>query len=121
LDIGVVNKEFNDTIDNATRTVSFNNGVNFSVAEGSKVYAVAGGVVTLTGTVPYYGKVIIITHDGGYKTVYACLSEVNVSIGDNVKPNHVIARSGSTIDGQILHFELWQSIAPVNPREGLKF
>jgi murein DD-endopeptidase MepM/ murein hydrolase activator NlpD len=121
LDIGVVNKEFNDTIDNATRTVSFNNGVNFSVAEGSKVYAVAGGVVTLTGTVPYYGKVIIITHDGGYKTVYACLSEVNVSIGDNVKPNHVIARSGSTIDGQILHFELWQSIAPVNPREWLKF
>lgn len=121
VDIALVNKEFNDTIDNATKTVSFNNGINFSVAEGSKVYAVANGIVTLTGTVPYYGKVIIITHSSGYKSVYACINEFNVSPGDIIKLNQVIGKSGSTIDGQIFHFELWQNTSAVNPRDWLRF
>lgn len=121
LDVGILSIGFGGIADNSTANISFNNGVNFSIAEGSKVYSVANGVVSLVGTVPFYGKVIIIKHENGYRSVYACLNEVTVSVGDNVKLNQIIGKSGSTLEGQILHFELWQNSTPLNPKEWLKF
>ncbi len=121
IDIGLITTGFGNIADNSTNTVSYNNGVNFSIAAGSKVYAIAGGIVSLTGELPYYGKVIIIKHESGYRSVYATLDEINVTIGDNIKLNQVIGKTGTTIDGQMFHFELWQNAAPVNPREWLRF
>jgi murein hydrolase activator len=121
VDVGLITTGFGNIADNSTNTVWYNNGVNFSIASGSKVYAIAGGVVSLTGELPYYGKVIIIKHENGYRSVYSTLDEVNVSVGDNIKLNQVIGKTGSTIDGQMFHFELWQNSTPVNPREWLRF
>lgn len=121
VDIGLISSGFGNNVNNSTNTISFNNGVDFSIAEGSKVYAVADGVVTLAGNAPYYGKVIIIKHENGYRSVYASLKETNVSIGDNVKLNQIIGKSGTTIDSQMLHFELWQNSSPLNPKEWLRF
>lgn len=121
VDVGIISAGFGNAADNSTNTVWYNNGVNFSIAAGSKVYAIASGTVSLTGEVPYYGKVIIIKHDNGFRTVYACMSEISLNIGDEVKLNQVIGKSGITLDGQILHFELWQNSTPVNPREWLRF
>lgn len=121
VDIGIVSLGFGGIADNSTGNISFNNGVNFSVAEGSKVYSIGNGVISLVGTVPFYGKVIIIKHDNGYRSLYACLNEVNVTAGDIVKLNQIIGKSGSTLEGQILHFELWQNSTPLNPREWLRY
>jgi murein DD-endopeptidase MepM/ murein hydrolase activator NlpD len=81
---------------------------------------VGSGTVSLIGDIPYYGKVIIITHDNNIRTIYACLNEVNVNTGDKVKTNQVIAKSGSNLEGQILHFEIWKDKTPMNPREWIK-
>ncbi len=121
VDIAAVSSEFGESINNSTGTKSFNAGMDFSVVKDSKVYAAANGVVSLVGEVPYYGKVIIINHGNGYRTVYSVLSEVNVNAGDKVRLNQVIGKSGETIDGQILHFEIWQNTTPLNPRQWLKF
>ncbi|MBE2218370.1 MAG: peptidoglycan DD-metalloendopeptidase family protein [Ignavibacteria bacterium] len=121
IDIGLITTNFGNISDGKTLAISFNNGVDFSIARGSKVYSVAAGEVTLITELPYYGKTIIISHENGYKSVYSTLSEVNVVVGDIVKLNQVIARSGETLDGQAMHFELWQNAAPVNPREWLRF
>lgn len=121
LDVGLIIYNFGNNVNNASNTISFNNGIDFSVAKGSKVYAVAGGEVSLIGEVPYYGKVIIIKHENGYRTVYADLSEVNIRVGDNVKLNQLIGKTGETIDGQSFHFELWQNGTPLNPSEWLRF
>lgn len=121
VDLGLISTNWGNISDNKTLAISMNNGVDFSIARGSKVFAVASGVVTLIGETPFYGKVIIITHENGFKTVYSSLSEVNVNIGDNIRLNQVIAKTGETLEGQSMHFELWQGSVAVNPREWLRF
>lgn len=121
VDIGLVTVPFGGIADNSTGSLSVNNGIDLSVSRSSKVYSVAEGTVTLTGDLPFYGKVVIITHMNGFRTVYASLSEVNVRIGDPVRLNQVIGKTGETLEGQVFHFELWQNNTPLNPAEWLKF
>ena len=120
LDAGIAAAGFGNYINNATNTISFNNGLDYSVAKGSKVYAVAAGVVTLSGEIPFYGKCIIIKHENGFRTVYASLSETNVNPGDIIKLNQVIGKSGETLNGQVMHFEIWKDLTPLNPNEWLR-
>lgn len=121
VDLGLITTNFGNIQDNKTLAVSINNGVDFSIARGSKVYAIADGTVSITGEIPFYGKVIIITHESGFRSVYASLSEVNVKAGDVIRLNQVIGKTGETLEGQTMHFELWQNSTPVNPREWLRF
>ena len=120
VDFALIQNEFGDYENAATGTKWNNSGIDFSISKGSKVYAVAGGTVSLIGEVPYYGKVIIINHENGYRTVYSSLSEVNVNTGDKVKLNQIIAKTGETLEGQILHFELWLNGTAMNPKEWLR-
>lgn len=120
VDIAIVKNEFGEKVNNATNTRLLNNGIDFNISKGSKVYSISSGTVTLVGEIPYYGKVIIITHDNNIRTVYSCLNEVNVAAGDKVKLNQVIAKSGSNLEGQILHFEIWKDKTPMNPSEWIK-
>jgi septal ring factor EnvC (AmiA/AmiB activator) len=121
VDVALISNSFGENTNGATFAKSFNNGLDFSVSKGSKVYAVASGVVSLVGELPYYGKVVIIKHENGFRTVYAVLSDVKLAPGDNVKLNQLIGKTAETIDGQSLHFELWQNAAPLNPAEWLRF
>jgi murein DD-endopeptidase MepM/ murein hydrolase activator NlpD len=121
VDIALITTNFGNIADGKTLAISFNNGVDLSIARGSKVYSVAAGEVTMITELPYYGKTIIITHENGFRSVYSTLSEVNVAVGDAIKLNQVIAKTGETLDGQGMHFELWQNASPVNPREWLRF
>lgn len=121
VDLGLIRVPFGGIADNSTGNLSINNGIDLSLAYGSKVYSIAEGTVSLTGDLPYYGKVVIITHTNGFRSVYASLSELNVRIGDQVRLNQVIGRSGETLEGQQFHFELWQNNTPLNPSEWLKF
>lgn len=121
VDLGLITTNWGNISDNKTLAISISNGVDFSIAKGSKVYAVAAGTITLIGETPFYGKVIIITHENGFKSVYGSLSEVNVIVGEKIKLNQVIAKTGETLDGQSMHFELWHGTVAVNPREWLRF
>lgn len=121
VDLGLITTNWGNISDNKTLAISISNGVDFSIAKGSKVYAVAAGIITLIGETPFYGKVIIITHENGFKSVYGSLSEVNVIVGEKIKLNQVIAKTGETLDGQSMHFELWHGTVAVNPREWLRF
>lgn len=120
VDAGLMIKPFGGYANSATGAITVNNGIDYSVAIGSKVYAVAGGMVTIVGELPYYGKCIIIKHENGYRTLYACLGETNVAAGDVVKLNQVIGKSGETLDGQMLHFEIWKDVTPLNPGEWIR-
>lgn len=54
-----------------------------------------------------YGKYIIVTHSGGWTTLYAHLNSFNVSEGDKVNTGTNIAKVGSTggSTGPHLHYE----------------
>jgi murein DD-endopeptidase MepM/ murein hydrolase activator NlpD len=86
------------------------------------VMAAADGVVRLAGSDsinPCFGQTIIIDHLNGYSTRYAHLSQIYVSVGQNVSRGQVIAQSGNTgcSSGPHLHFGVyltssWTAIDP---------
>ena len=99
-------------------------GVDICAAAGTPIYASAGGTVTKAGynkagAGTGYGYSIIISHSGGYTTVYAhCLSLV-VHAGQTVKQGQLIGYVGSTgrSSGNHCHFEIRRNgsyIAPQN-------
>ena len=106
----------------------FHTGVDFtgSNVNGKKVVAANAGNVIFTKTtyIPgkSYGKYIIVDHGGGYSTLYAHLSSVNVSVGDYVKKGQSIGNVGSTgwSTGPHLHFEIRVNGKHTNPLPYLK-
>lgn len=70
------------------RSNAFHAGVDIRTqgVEGKEVFAVADGYVSRIGVSPYgYGKVLYITHNDGFTSVYAHLSKFNKKITDFVK------------------------------------
>ena len=94
----------------------FHYGIDLAADIGTDVYAFADGEVFATGTSSTLGKYIILSHDGGYKTLYAHCSEVVVRSG-TVERGEKIAEVGDTGEatGPHLHFELQCGMLYLNP------
>lgn len=92
-------------------------GVDVSVPTGTPVHAMAPGLVEFAGVMRGFGRVVILNHGGGVRSLYAHLSEVQVRTGDEVDGHSVIGLSGSSGDatGPHLHFEVWRYGRPVDP------
>jgi murein DD-endopeptidase MepM/ murein hydrolase activator NlpD len=94
-------------------------GIDITAPEGSSVYAAGSGVVTMAqGGWNYgYGNVIQIDHGNGYVTVYAHLSQINVSACQSVGQGTLIGLSGNTGNsfGSHLHFEIRKGGTNINP------
>ena len=85
---------------------------------GAPVVAAAGGQVILASYGGYgYGYHVIISHGGGFTTLYAHLSDIYVSQGEYVSAGETIGAVGCTgyCTGTHLHFEIRINGAPVNP------
>lgn len=110
-----ISKYYGESKNPETNTVFDNPGIDISASVGSPVIASATGVVSLIHWLPGYGTLIIINHGAGVRTVYANLSTVNVKKDQSVKQGAVIGKTGKTVDGASLHFELWQGSSRLNP------
>ncbi len=97
--------------------VKFHFGTDFAAPEGDPVLAFAGGCVYAAGTSPGYGNYLILTHEGGFASVYAHLSAFEVQEGDMVSQGQTIGRVGQTgqATGPHLHFELLLDDVYLNP------
>jgi murein DD-endopeptidase MepM/ murein hydrolase activator NlpD len=95
-------------------------GVDFAGPLGSKIMAVAGGVVTRAEAVSGYGNLVEINHGSGYVTRYGHNQRLLVRAGDTVNRGTAIALMGSTgrSTGPHVHFEVLVNGLHVNP---LKF
>jgi murein DD-endopeptidase MepM/ murein hydrolase activator NlpD len=99
-------------------TTTVNNGIDIQAAMGTPVRAVARGRVDYTsedyGT---YGQMIILNHGDGYYTLYGHLSEIGVSVGQEVTAGATIGRVGDTgsLKGTVLHFEVREGGAALDP------
>jgi murein DD-endopeptidase MepM/ murein hydrolase activator NlpD len=69
--------------------------------------------------IPGFGNVLIINHYDGYRTVYAHLADVFVAENQRVFEGMEIARSGETVSGSVLHFEIWYEKDKQNPETWL--
>ncbi|HOV30102.1 MAG TPA: M23 family metallopeptidase [Anaerolineaceae bacterium] len=109
----------------SVHTISGNNywsghlAIDIGAGIGSPVYAADSGVVVWAGWMENgYGNVVIIDHNNGYVTVYAHLSVVNVSCGQNIFQGSVLGSAGSTGNstGPHLHFEIRYMGGFINPQ-----
>lgn len=95
----------------------FHYGVDIANAAGTKIRAFAAGTVASVGVSNSYGNYVIISHEGGYATLYAHCKKVNVKTGQTVKMGEKIATMGATgvTTGPHLHFELRLNDSFLNP------
>lgn len=122
VDVGYNSSSFGRRVDPFTGRTAFHEGLDFTAAVGTPIYAAAGGVVTVSEHMPDYGKIIKISHGSGLETRYAHASELLVKAGEVVKKGQVIAKVGSTgrSTGPHLHFEVRRDGAPLDPRKFLQ-
>lgn len=75
---------------------------------GKPILAANSGKVLKAGNNTAYGKYVVIDHGGGYSTLYAHASALNVSAGQTVSRGDIIAYVGKTgyVTGPHLHFEI---------------
>jgi len=93
-------------------------GIDLAGNEGEGVYATDAGVIVYAGWNNYgYGNMILIDHGGGFQSLYAHLSGLNVGCGQSVGQGDVIGAIGNTgnSSGPHLHFEIMTSSYKINP------
>jgi len=100
----------------------FHAGIDIGGPTGTNIVAAESGRVSYAGYMRGYGNVIILSHDGGYSTVYGHNSVNLVKKGQYVKKGSIIGKVGRTgnATGSHLHFEIRLSGKPVNPLSYLK-
>lgn len=86
----------------------FHYGMDIAAESGAEILAFADGVVSAVGTNDSYGNYVIISHDGGYSSLYAHLLDFAVREGTEVKRAELIGYVGQSgaATAAHLHFEL---------------
>ncbi len=100
------------------KTMQQHDGIDYSVPEGTAVFATADGVISKIHTSgATNGLSVVIDHGNGYKTSYAYLSAAHVKVGQKVSRGDVIALSGNTglSYAPHLHYEVIKNGKPVEP------
>lgn len=93
------------------------NGLDFGVVVGTPVETTMDGKVVYAGwNNQGYGNLVIV-ENGDYKTYYAHLSSIPVSVGDTVTAGSTIGLSGNTGNstGPHLHYEIRRNNVPIDP------
>ena len=106
---GKIIGKFGEHKNNVLNTVTLNYGIDIEAKEDKNIRCVAEGIVSAIDWLPGYGSVIIVSHNEDYRTVYGHLEEIFVQEGDKVKTGTVLAKIGESVDGKVLHFEIWKA------------
>jgi murein DD-endopeptidase MepM/ murein hydrolase activator NlpD len=103
------------------RGYEFHNGLDFPGPIGTPIQATAPGVIEKAEWSRGYGYHVVVNHGYGYRTLYAHLSETNVSQGDQVEKGHVVGYLGNTgrSTGPHLHYAVYQGNQMVDPKDYL--
>ncbi len=117
---GKIVAQFGEQVHPILKTVTQNTGIDISVPTGTSIKAVADGEVALIHWLPSYGNLVILNHSNGYRTVYAHLSDIAVNVGQEITAGEEIAKSGDSVSGSLLHFEVWKEKEKQNPEVWLK-
>ena len=92
-------------------------GIDIAVPVGTPVRPILDGRVRFAGTMRGYGRVIWVDHGEDALSVYAHLSEIAVTAGQEVTKATLIGKSGRSgnASGPHLHLEIWRWGREVDP------
>lgn len=97
-------------------------GMDYAGKIGSLVIASADGYVVFAGYTADDGNIVMMSHGGGFLTMYKHNQSVLKTVGEFVKRGEPIAlmgNSGRTSFGPHLHFEVWNNGKAQNPNDYL--
>ncbi|MEA3361814.1 MAG: M23 family metallopeptidase [Thermodesulfobacteriota bacterium] len=96
-------------------------GLDIAASIGTLIVATADGIVARVKYSPSYGKMLIIDHGYGYRSVFGHTSKILVKAGQKIKRGDLIAKVGNTgqSTGSHLHYELRLNGVPIDPRKTL--
>jgi len=114
---GWISSYFGQRADPFTGYSAVHKGLDFAGPEGTKVTAVAAGLVTYAGERSGYGVMVEINHGNGLSTRYCHNEQLLVKQGDMVRKGQDLALMGSTgrSTGPHLHFEVLKNGVQVDP------
>ena len=116
---GKIVRKFGENRDPKLKTVTINYGVDISSRKAGDVVAVAEGEVSVIDWIPGFGSIIIITHKGNFRTVYGHIDNILVNEGDVIKGGTKLGTINRSLEGNILHFEIWDERNYKNPQKWL--
>ncbi len=117
-DLTLIASGFGHRIHPIYKILKMHNGIDFSAPVGTPVYATGDGLVrTVTRSARGLGNQILIDHGFGYRTLYACMDDLNVRQGERVKRGDLIGTVGNTglSVAPHLHYEVHLNGEPMNP------
>ena len=90
------------------RGTHYHAGIDLAVPIGTPVSAAMKGTVSFAGWGNGYGYRVVLDHPDGTQTTYNHLSDIGVTVGEEVSAGHTIALSGNSGNstGPHLHFEV---------------
>lgn len=101
-------------------------GIGIGAPAGTPVRTVESGVVEYAAAFPGYGPTVIVSHGGGYRTLYLYLREISVQVGQEIAAGHVIGTVGGeqTAEGAHIEFQVrvpnGSASEPVDPLNWLR-
>jgi murein DD-endopeptidase MepM/ murein hydrolase activator NlpD len=92
-------------------------GIDIAVPTGTPVAAAAEGRIIVASYQGGCGNMVAIDHHGGLSTMYCHMSQIFVSVGQEVQRGQAIGAAGSTglSTGPHVHFQVMQNGNPVDP------
>ncbi|MCP3984938.1 MAG: peptidoglycan DD-metalloendopeptidase family protein [bacterium] len=119
---GSIVRSFGRVVDAEYRTQTFRKGIDFEVALGEPVYAIALGQVRFADRFRGYGRMVILDHGDGYFSVSGHLDEVGVEVGQAVAAGDPIGKAGETgsLLGPRLYLEIRKGSEALDPAEWLR-
>lgn len=117
-DLTLMTASFGMRIHPFYKSLAQHNGIDYTVPEGSRVFATADGVVKDSKIqTSSSGVTVIISHGNGYETHYNHLSDAKVQKGQTVRRGDIIALTGNSglSLSPHLHYEIRYKGNPVDP------
>ena len=116
---GLVTSQFGNREQPTAGASTNHQGLDINANEGDAVVAAGGGTVISAGNMGGYGNCVIIDHGNGVQTVYAHLSEVDVTVGQTVGQGDLLGGAGHTgiATGDHLHYEVRENGVTTDPSQ----
>lgn len=111
---GRMTSSYGKVRDQKLETETFNTGIEIAASAGSPVVAARDGRVVSIKQQAGWGNTVILSHDGGYFSVYAHLAEINVQMGQEVGGCEQIASVAQDLHPH-LSFHLYQNKQHIDP------